>query len=105
MPDSTGQVRISNYYSKAGFIETIQFPSGILNNPNFAPVLNDSAADQIILSDTPFSYQLDANSFTDEALDFLDINATLPDGSDLPAWLTFDVAVNDPLYSGMKWVA
>ncbi|GEM_PF-1302495 len=91
IPDATGEVRISNYYTKLGFIETIEFPSGILNNPNFSPVLNDTAQDQVILSDMPFSYQLDANSFTDEALDFLDIQATLSDGSMLPSWLTFDV--------------
>ncbi|MBL1140949.1 MAG: hypothetical protein HND53_02860 [Proteobacteria bacterium] len=90
IPNATGQVRVSNYYTKTGFIETIEFPSGILNNPNFSPILNDTSQDQVILSDTPFSYQLAADSFTDEALDFLDIQATLSDGNALPTWLTFD---------------
>ncbi|MBL1140945.1 MAG: hypothetical protein HND53_02840 [Proteobacteria bacterium] len=90
IPAASGQVRVSNYYTKEGFIESIVFPTGILNNPNFEPLLNDNAADQVILSDVPFSYQLDANTFTDKELDFLDIKATLVDGSELPAWLTFD---------------
>ncbi|MBL1140947.1 MAG: hypothetical protein HND53_02850 [Proteobacteria bacterium] len=98
IPDASGQVRITNYYTKEGFIETIQFPSGILNNPNFEPVLNDSAIDQVILSDQSFSYQLAADSFIDEDLDLLDINATLSDGSELPSWLTFDA--NTLTFSG-----
>ena len=90
IPGAEGEVRIIDYYTQAGFIETIEFPSGILNNPNFSPILNDTAHDQIILSDMPFSYQLDVNSFTDDALDLLNINATLSDGSALPTWLVFD---------------
>jgi Ca2+-binding RTX toxin-like protein len=111
IPDSTGQVRITNYYSQTGFIETIQFPDQILNNPNFAPVLNDTAQDQIILSDTLYTYQLDADSFTDTALDLLNIKASLSDGSALLAWLSFDATtltfsgtptdVNDQY--GLKW--
>jgi Ca2+-binding RTX toxin-like protein len=103
IPNSSGQVRITNYYSQTGFIETIEFPSGILNNPNFAPVLNDSAQDQIILSDTLYSYQLAANSFTNDALDMLNIKATLTDGSALPAWLSFDA--NTLTFSGTPTVA
>jgi VCBS repeat-containing protein len=88
--DTTGEVRIVNYYTQDGFIETIEFPNEIINNPNFTPVLNDAAQDQIILSDAPYTYQLDANSFSDDELDLLEIKATLSDGSVLPDWLTFD---------------
>jgi VCBS repeat-containing protein len=90
IPDSTGQVRITNYYSQTGFIETIKFPDQILNNPNLTPVLSDTAVDQIILADVPYNFQLSPDSFTDTPLDILKVNASLSDGSALPAWLSFD---------------
>ncbi len=88
--NSTGQVRITDYYTQSGFIETIEFPSGVLDEPNFAPTVTDSAIDQIILLDTPYTYQLGVNTFSDSELDILDIKATLADGTELPGWLAFD---------------
>jgi hypothetical protein len=90
--NSTGQVRVANYYTQNGHIETIEFPFGVLGAGfNNLPQVNDSAIDQVIESDVAYSYQLDAGTFTDnDVIDVLEVRATRSDGSDLPNWLSFD---------------
>ncbi|MEI8014006.1 MAG: putative Ig domain-containing protein [Nitrospira sp.] len=64
-----------------------------IQNVNDAPTLASPMADQTVPEDTPFSFQAPANTFADEDLmygDILTYNATLADGSPLPAWLSFN---------------
>ncbi|WP_241693515.1 VCBS domain-containing protein, partial [Endozoicomonas acroporae] len=63
-----------------------------LNGSNDGPVLDVALVDQSAAQDTPFSYQLPADSFSDLEGDALSYSATLADGSALPAWLSFDAA-------------
>lgn len=89
-PVRHGQVRISDFYTDSGHIETISFPSGVLNEPNLAPIVNDAVADQTINLDVPYFYQLPSDTFSDGPFDFMRVSATLADGSPLPTWMTFD---------------
>ena len=60
---------------------------------NDAPVVNTQIALQVALVDDAFSFALPAGTITDiDADDVLTYSAALDDGSDLPAWLTFDAA-------------
>lgn len=60
---------------------------------NNAPTLTTAIADQVAAVDTAFNFTLPSNTFTDvDAGDTLSLNATLADGSALPAWLSFDAA-------------
>ena len=64
-----------------------------VNNINDAPVLATPLDDQSVLEFEGFSFQIPANSFTDDDAihgDSLTLSATRADGSALPAWLTFD---------------
>ena len=89
IPDGSGQVRIQDYYTAAGFVETIAFFDGVLNENNLAPVVNDTAVDQIIALDTTYNYQLTTDIFSDSPFDLLTISASVVTGQ-LPAWLSFD---------------
>ncbi len=57
---------------------------------NDAPILVSPIADQNFLEDTPFNIAVPIESFVDVDGDLLSVSAKLADGSDLPAWLTFD---------------
>ncbi len=92
IPSSSGQVRIVNYYSETGFIETIAFSSLILNAPNEAPTATDNLPDQVINLDEPYGFAVLADTFNDGPLDILKLSATLADGSPLPGWLNFNTA-------------
>lgn len=60
---------------------------------NHAPTLGNAIADQSTDEDSPFSFTVPADTFSDsDAGDVLSYTATLADGSDLPAWLSFDPA-------------
>ncbi len=56
---------------------------------NDAPVLALVLADQNILEDTVVNFALPDGMFTDVDSE-ISVSSTLQDGSDLPAWLTFD---------------
>lgn len=58
-----------------------------LNDP---PVLLQPLADLASPEDTAFSFELPEGTFADVDGDTLTLSATLVDGSDLPAWLSFD---------------
>ena len=64
-----------------------------VNAVNDAPVVDQVLADLTIDEDTPINHTLASNAFTDVDGDALTLSATLADGSDLPAWLSFDGAV------------
>jgi hypothetical protein len=58
---------------------------------NGGPVVGAEIADYGADLDVPFSYEVSLNAFTDVESQFdLTYQATLADGSALPAWLSFD---------------
>ncbi|WP_108811931.1 putative Ig domain-containing protein [Sphingorhabdus sp. Alg231-15] len=59
---------------------------------NDAPVLSLMMSDQTSLEDEPIDFLVPADTFADVDGDSLTLSATLADGSDLPAWLSFDGA-------------
>ena len=62
---------------------------------NDAPTLTRPLEDQRADTGSDFSYTIAADTFTDVDVaegDVLTLTASLADGSDLPAWLTFDAA-------------
>jgi|GEM_PF-884799 len=65
-----------------------------VNNTNDVPIVANAIADRITDEDAPFSLDL-TNIFSDDDLihgDSLTLSAALADGTELPTWLTFDVA-------------
>ncbi|MBK1879382.1 putative Ig domain-containing protein, partial [Pelagicoccus mobilis] len=61
-----------------------------VENQNDAPNLDSEIEDQTTDEDSEFSFNI-ASNFSDSDLgDTLSYTATLPDGSDLPDWLSFD---------------
>ncbi|MEJ6486264.1 Calx-beta domain-containing protein [Nostoc punctiforme UO1] len=62
-------------------------------NTNDVPILAVAIADQTASSNTPFSFNVPTNTFSDlDAGDSLSYTATLENGSPLPSWLTFNAA-------------
>jgi Ca2+-binding RTX toxin-like protein len=60
-------------------------------NVNDAPTLKTAIANQTSTEDEKFSYTFPANTFNDvDAGDSLTYTATLPNGSELPTWLSFN---------------
>ncbi|MBN3922907.1 cadherin-like domain-containing protein [Nostoc sp. NMS4] len=58
---------------------------------NDAPVLANPISDKIATEDTPFSFALPANTFTDvDAAGSLTYSATLENGNPIPSWLIFN---------------
>ncbi|WOF72519.1 putative Ig domain-containing protein [Parvibaculaceae bacterium PLY_AMNH_Bact1] len=62
-------------------------------NVNDAPIAVGTLTDQSLIEDSAFSYVLPAELFSDaDAGDSFVLSAEQADGSDLPAWLSFDAA-------------
>ncbi|KCZ64445.1 hypothetical protein L53_16540 [Hyphomonas sp. L-53-1-40] len=61
-----------------------------ITNVNDAPIVSVSTPDMSASEETPFSYAVPANTFTDADGDTLSLSARLSDGSSLPGWLSFD---------------
>ena len=60
-------------------------------NTNDAPVLVKAIANQKVVQNTAFTYEVDAATFTDEDPNaVLVLSATLANGDSLPPWLSFD---------------
>lgn len=77
-----------NYGYAAG--ETVTMTIGAANR---APVLATALVDQVAAQGAPFSYTVPGTAFTDpDSGDTLTYSATLPDGSALPSWLTFNAS-------------
>ncbi|MET4707174.1 VCBS domain-containing protein [Endozoicomonas lisbonensis] len=62
------------------------------NVDNDAPEVVTALTNQSATEDASFSYTLPANAFADPDSDTITFSASLPDGSPLPAWLSFDAA-------------
>jgi Ca2+-binding RTX toxin-like protein len=87
---------VSNFRVKITATDTYgESTSGLLKvkvlNSNDAPTLAESIEDQTTTEDAPFSFSVPADTFADVDLgDSFTYTATLEDGSELPAWLSFD---------------
>ena len=57
---------------------------------NDPPVLNHSLTDQYLSANTPFSYTLPADAFTDPDLEPLSYSVRMNDGTGVPPWLSFN---------------
>ncbi|RMM52772.1 putative Ig domain-containing protein [Pseudomonas corrugata] len=75
-----------NTLTSANFVFATSSPT------NHAPVVATPLLDQNATENTPFSYVVPANSFSDPDNDSLSYTAKLADGSALPGWLVFDAA-------------
>jgi uncharacterized repeat protein (TIGR02059 family) len=64
-----------------------------IGNVNDVPTIARPIADQAVIEDQPFSFQIAPDSFADvDAGDTIIYAATLANGDPLPAWLSFDPA-------------
>ncbi|KHN92636.1 ig family protein [Pectobacterium actinidiae] len=63
-----------------------------VSNVNDAPIVATPIPAQSVAQDGGFSFTVPAGTFTDPDGDTLTLNATLADGSPLPAWLSFNPA-------------
>ncbi|WP_218653149.1 ELWxxDGT repeat protein [Nostoc sp. TCL26-01] len=60
-------------------------------NTNDAPTLESAIANQTATENTPFTFQIPTNTFSDiDAGDTLTYSAKLENGADLPSWLSFN---------------
>ncbi|EMI43564.1 Dystroglycan-type cadherin-like domain protein, partial [Rhodopirellula sp. SWK7] len=57
---------------------------------NLPPVLDNAIADQTATEDSPYSFVIPLNTFSDPNGDSLTYVATLDDGAELPSWLSFE---------------
>lgn len=91
--DAVGNVSIRvTATDKAGLSISDSFEVQV-SNTNDAPVLVKAIADQSVVEGAPLTFALPATTFTDiDAGDRLSYQATLANGSALPAWLVFDAA-------------
>ncbi len=65
-----------------------------ITGANDTPIVSNPIVDQDATENEAFSFTLPADAFSDvDATDTLEFTATLEDGSDLPAWLSFDGTV------------
>lgn len=62
----------------------------LVTNINDAPTVEAGIGNQTTAEDATFTFTIPQNAFADVDGDTLTYTATLADGSDLPAWLTFD---------------
>ncbi|WEF10710.1 putative Ig domain-containing protein [Pectobacterium actinidiae] len=63
-----------------------------VTNVNDAPIVATTIPAQSVAQDGGFSFTVPSGTFTDPDGDTLTLNATLADGSPLPAWLSFNPA-------------
>ncbi|NJR39412.1 MAG: hypothetical protein HC781_12080, partial [Leptolyngbyaceae cyanobacterium CSU_1_4] len=87
------QVRVNvSYIDDEGTPESINSVAiTAIANINDAPTLATAIFDQSATEDTPFTFAVPANSFTDiDPGDTLTYTATLANSSPLPTWLTFN---------------
>jgi Ca2+-binding RTX toxin-like protein len=88
-------VRAKGVYTDGdGTVETVYSASSpLIAYLNDAPVIAALIADQSATEDASFSFVVPAGSFADvDPGDVLSLSASLADGSDLPAWLSFNAA-------------
>jgi Ca2+-binding RTX toxin-like protein len=100
------QVRVVSWYLDANYkIDYVNFgadggfwDSGTLEelapvtDSNSAPELAAPIVDQVSTEEASFTYTVSADTFADADGEALTYSASLADGSQLPAWLTFDAA-------------
>ena len=104
LPDGGDQVILVGWFSvQGGTIERVEFSDGDVwsaaelesrvTYPNQPPEVLRLLADQMAVEDELFAYVVPLDAFTDsDPGDSLTYEATLQDGSGLPAWLSFDAS-------------
>jgi VCBS repeat-containing protein len=81
------------YQATDGLVATPSTLTVTITGTNDAPVVAAAIVDQSTLEDALFSFTVPADTFTDiDQGDVLTYQATLPDGTALPGWLSFDAA-------------
>ncbi len=61
-----------------------------VNGVDDPPVVDQGISNQTVDEDNPWTFAVPADAFSDVDTASLSLSATLADGSDLPAWLSFD---------------
>ncbi|ODU05319.1 MAG: hypothetical protein ABS89_02025 [Thiobacillus sp. SCN 63-1177] len=111
---STDQIAFSNYYGADTVngsavsdhkIDRVEFANGVVWDQamiqtvvdraanNHAPVANTALPVLQARADSPFTYTVPAGTITDpDAWDSVTYSVKMPDGSEVPSWLTFDTA-------------
>lgn len=100
---NTNHITVANWFtSDAAKIERVVFEDTtvwnvpyLLGLTNTAPTVGNPLEGQLALTDHEWSFVLPSSAFADADLDSGDVlvlSATLQDGGDLPAWLSFDPA-------------
>jgi Ca2+-binding RTX toxin-like protein len=101
--DSEGQPRLNGPVQQVQFADGTTWSAAVLaalstGQPlpvNGAPTLSQALPDQPALQGVAFSYTVAATAFVDpDAGDVLSYNASLADGSPLPAWLAFNASTH-----------
>jgi|GEM_PF-3164025 len=107
---SDGQITFTptdGYTGPAYFLYTVTDENGGIGNgivslevgaTNSAPVVQTEIEDQTSDEDSSWSFTVPENTFSDVDGDTITLTATLADGSELPAWLSFDS--NTQTFSG-----
>lgn len=108
--NAEGQITFTptdGYAGPAYFLYTVTDEKGGIGNgivtlevtaPNSAPVVQDEIEDQAIDEDSNWSFTVPEDIFSDVDGDTLTLTASLVDGTELPAWLSFDS--NTQTFSG-----
>src|SRR3569832_1362345 len=90
---SQGAVDRFNYATTDGTSSVNSYMDVEIWGNNDAPIVSIPLPDQTVSTNAAYTWQIPVDSFTDiDQTDVLTYSATLADGSDLPAWLTFDAS-------------
>ncbi len=95
--DFNGDIALSVIASD-GELEVSEGFNLTITSVNDAPIVVQVISDQTSDEDTSWSYAIPASTFSDVDGDALTLTATLADGTELPAWLSFDS--NTQTFSG-----
>lgn len=95
IPSASGTIRINDFYSAAGFVETVRIGAQTMNAANAAPLIVNPLSDQVIALALPYHFSVPGDTFADSAFDRLTLDARLADGGVLPDWLTFNAVTAD----------
>lgn len=93
--EDIGTFEVQVIATDPGFLTAVDTVSITVENVNNAPEAGAPLGNQSIAGAADFSFALPADAFTDADIgvdpnETLTLTATLADGSDLPAWITFD---------------
>ena len=90
-PDGTNTARSIEMFQ---FADVNVLADDLVGPANHAPVVASAIADRFSPEDASWTYQVPANTFSDQDGDPLSYSATLQNGNSLPSWLSFDTATH-----------